>query len=211
MKLFKLAATSIGKKIIMAVTGLLLSLFLITHAAGNATIFAGWQTFRAYAAHLHAYPNLIFIAEIILAGIFLAHISIGLLLFVENRKSRKNQYIVKSTGGQAWGSSTMPYSGIIILFFLAIHLFNVHFSNSTLPVALRLIDVFSKPWYVMFYTMALLALFLHISHGFWSFLQTLGFDHPKYQLLTQSGTRVLALLVSTVFILIPIVIFLSSL
>lgn len=210
MNLLKLAATSIGKKTIMAVSGLLLALFLLTHAVGTSTIFAGWQIFRAYAAQLHRFPKFILAAEIFLAAVFLIHITFALLVFLENHRARQKKYIAEKKSGNSWGYSTMPHSGIIILFFVAIHLFNVDFSNTGLPMALRLMDTFRQPLFVAFYTMALLALFLHVSHGFWSLLQTLGFDHPKYGFLIQTATRLLALAICTVFILIPLMIFVSA-
>ena len=82
------ASSSLGKKYIMALTGLLLGGFLLVHAAGNCTIFLGRAVFLSYAAHLHALGIAVVVAEVLLLALFLTHAVMGLFLFLENRRAR---------------------------------------------------------------------------------------------------------------------------
>ncbi len=173
--------SSVGKKYIMAVTGFLLGGFLLVHAAGNSSIFWGRHAFNSYAEHLHSLGILLNVTEIGLAAIFLVHIYTGLTLFLQNRSARESRYAVqKSAGGRTWGSRTMPYTGLAILAFILLHLFNFHFTGQDKPIADIVGPTLNNPIYSIFYAAAMLVLGLHISHGFWSVFQSLGINHPKY-------------------------------
>ena len=104
--------SSIGKKLLMAITGLCFCGFLAMHLAGNLTIYNGGNTFNNYAERLHSLGALLTIAELGLVFFALVHVIMGLLLFLENRKARPVAYAVKkSAGGQTFGATTMPYTG----------------------------------------------------------------------------------------------------
>ena len=120
--------SSVGKKYIMAVTGFMLGGFLLVHAAGNSSIFFGRDAFNSYAEHLHALGIVVNLAEFGLLSIFLLHIITGLSLFLQNNTARGERYaVVKTAGGRSWGSRTMPYSGLVLLAFIILHLINFHF------------------------------------------------------------------------------------
>ncbi len=173
--------SSVGKKYIMALTGLLLGSFLLIHAAGNSSIFWGRAAFISYAAHLHSLGILVNIFEIGLLAVFLLHVATGTLLFLENRRARPSRYeIVRSAGGRTWGSRTMPYTGLVILAFLLLHLANFHFTDHDLPIADIVTPVLANPLYTLLYGIGMAALALHTSHGFWSLFQSLGISHPRY-------------------------------
>ena len=196
--------SSIGKKAIMALTGAMLGLFILVHLAGNATTFWGREVFNAYASHLHALGFIIHIFEIVLLLLFLTHVGTAILLFIENYQARPSRYAVnKSAGGHSWGSRTMPYTGILILLFLVIHLMNFHFIDKAEPIAELVKKVLSRPEYSAFYIISMLLLALHVSHGYWSMFQSLGLDHPKYTPLLKCGALVLSIIIGTVFGLIP--------
>jgi succinate dehydrogenase / fumarate reductase cytochrome b subunit len=174
--------TSIGKKWLMAVTGLGFVLFLVIHLIGNLTLYAGKDTFLSYVAHLHALDPLIRVAEIGLLTFAVVHVATGLTLFWGNLKARPVRYQVNHwAGGRTIGSATMPYTGLIIVGFVIIHLMNFHFIDHDRQTVFEAVSTtFAALPYVVFYSLAALAVALHISHGFWSLFQTLGANHPKY-------------------------------
>jgi succinate dehydrogenase / fumarate reductase cytochrome b subunit len=194
------ARSSLGRKYIMAVSGVFLSVFLLFHAAGNTTLFQGKEAFNAYAEQLHSLGPLVPIAELLLLGIFLLHILFGVSLFWSNRQARSQRYAVNSSaGGETWGSRTMPWTGLIVFFFLLLHLVNVRFVDPSLPVADVVEQALTYPLYTVFYLFGITALVLHISHGLWSLLQTIGVHHPRYNTLMRNGARLLAVLICLVF------------
>lgn len=199
--------SSIGKKSIMAGSGLLLSLFLLTHLAGNATAFWGREAFNSYAEHLHSLGLLLPVLEAGLLAVFLIHISFGLNLFLENLEARPCRYEVDaSAGGRTLASRTMPYTGLLILVFLGHHLVRFHFADySSTSDLVR--DNLSLPVTAGYYIFSLLILTLHVSHGFWSMTQTLGLSHAKYDLLRNRLAWTIAAIIGAVFIMIPILAF----
>ena len=197
--------SSVGKKSIMAASGLLLSLFLLTHLIGNSVSFLGREAFNAYAAKLHSVGNLIYIFETGLLTLFLIHIITGVILYLENLQARPSRYSVNSSeGGRSWGSRTMPYTGAIIFVFIIVHLLNFHFTDKSVPVADLVRELLSRPPLAFFYIISLLAVALHLSHGAWSLFQSMGFNHDKYNRLLLKGALVFSILMGAVFILIPV-------
>jgi len=197
--------SSVGKKSIMAASGLLLSFFLLTHMLGNSVSFLGRDAFNTYAERLHSLGVLVYIFEIGLLTLFLIHIITGIILYLENLQARPSRYSVNtSEGGRSWGSRTMPYTGAIILVFIIVHLMNFHFTDKSLPVADLVRKLLSSPSLAFFYIFSLVALALHLSHGFWSLFQSIGFNHEKYNPLLLKGALVFSILMGAVFILIPV-------
>jgi succinate dehydrogenase / fumarate reductase cytochrome b subunit len=197
--------SSVGKKSIMAVSGLLLSFFLLTHMLGNSVSFLGRDAFNTYAERLHSLGVLVYIFEIGLLTLFLIHIITGIILYLENLQARPSRYSVNtSEGGRSWGSRTMPYTGAIILVFIIVHLMNFHFTDKSVPVADLVRKLLSSPSLAFFYIFSLVALALHLSHGFWSLFQSIGFNHEKYNPLLLKGALVFSILMGAVFILIPV-------
>ena len=200
--------SSIGKKAVMAVSGLLLGLFVLVHMLGNSTALAGRDAFLAYAAALHAHDRLLLVFELLLLVFFLVHVTLALLLTLANRAARPVPYAVTGrAGGGAGigpGSRTMLYSGLFLLVFLVVHLVQFKFGGRELPVADLLRQVLAQPLFTIFYLAAVLALTLHLSHGFWSLWQSLGVEHPKYNPLLQRGAVALAVLTGLLFSLVPL-------
>ena len=197
--------SSVGKKSIMAVSGLLLSLFILTHLLGNSVSFLGREAFNAYAERLHSLGAFIYFFELGLLALFLIHILTGVILYFENLGARPSRYSVDtSEGGRSWGSRTMPYTGVIILVFIIVHLMNFHFTDKSVLIADLVRELLSKPGLALFYIFSLVALALHLSHGLWSLFQSIGLNHEKYNQLLLKGALVLSILVGIVFILIPV-------
>ena len=197
--------SSVGKKSIMAASGLLLSLFLLTHLIGNSISFWGREAYNSYAEKLHSLGVMVYIFEIGLLALFLIHIITGIILYLENLQARPSRYSVNSSeGGRSWGSRTMPYTGALIFVFIIVHLLNFHFTDKSLAVADLVRELLSRPPLAFFYIVSLLAVALHLSHGAWSLFQSIGFNHDKYNRLLLKGALAFSIVVGLVFILIPV-------
>lgn len=197
--------SSIGKKTMMAASGMGLSLFLALHLLGVATILGGRASFTAYAAHLQALGPLLPLLEAGLAGLFIFHPCLGLYLAWENRQARPRGYALRQrTSGHGWGARIMPYSGAAILVFLLVHLLNFRLAPTVTPLAVLVRETLGQPRIALFYLLAMAALILHTSHGFWSLGQTLGINHPKYNGFWHRAARVVSFLAGGTFALIPL-------
>jgi succinate dehydrogenase / fumarate reductase cytochrome b subunit len=210
--LFSTLTSSVGKKILMSVTGLCFCGFLAGHLGGNLTIYGGKEMFNSYAEHLHGLGFLLTLAEWGLLIFALIHVLTGLTLFYQNYKARPVRYRVnKSGGGRTLGSSTMPYTGMVLLVFVVFHLANFHFVDKTDTTIYAIVaEAFSNPLYVVLYIAAMIVAAIHVSHGFWSAFQTLGANHPKYMPLIQKVGLVFALVVGIGFGALPIFISISA-
>lgn len=198
--------SSVGKKILMSVTGLCFCGFLAGHLGGNLTIYGGKEMFNSYAEHLHALGVLLTFAEWGLLTFAVIHVLTGVILFYQNFKARPVRYRVnKSGGGRTLGSGTMPYTGIILLAFVVFHLLHFHFVDKTDTTIYTIVsEAFSNPLYVMMYIAAMVVAAVHVSHGFWSAFQTLGANHPKYMPFIRTVSLVFALVVGIGFGVLPI-------
>ena len=145
--LFRTLSTSVGKKQLMAVTGLLFLLFLATHLLGNLSVYGGAASFVSYAEHLHALGNLLVAAEVIMAAALIIHVCTAVFLFFQNRSARPVKYAVdKSGGGRTFSSQAMPYTGLLVLGFIGVHLatFSHHIVDQTTRNIFQIAaDVFS--------------------------------------------------------------------
>jgi len=178
--LLEFLTSSIGKKVQVALTGLLLCGFLVTHLAGNLLMFRGPEAFNHYSEALRANP-LLPLAEILLAWLFLVHALVAVWLTYQNRRARPVRYERSAwVGGRTIGSATMIYSGLLLLAFLVVHVktFRIDFPGGSLYD--WVLTRFANPYYSLFYVVAMAALALHLSHGFQSGLQTFGVNHPRY-------------------------------
>ncbi|WP_419656975.1 sdhC3: succinate dehydrogenase/fumarate reductase cytochrome b subunit [Desulfosarcina variabilis str. Montpellier] len=204
--------SSIGKKLMMAITGISFCGFLAAHLAGNLTIYGGQEAFNSYAEHLHSLGPLVTVAEIGLLAFALVHVITGLVLFLGNLKARPVRYAVnKSAGGRTLGSATMPYTGVILLAFIVFHLLNFHFVDKTDTTIFNIVsNAFGNPVYVAIYILSMIVAAVHVSHGFWSAFQTIGANHPKYMPLIRTLSIVFAVVVGIGFGFLPIYIFLLA-
>ena len=173
--------SSIGKKIIMASSGLLLILFLAVHAFGNAAIYMGSKYFQIYADTLHSFPVLVLISGLGLLAIIGAHVCFGLYLFLELRQTKSSRYEVETRVTEnTFASRTMPYTGLIILLFLIIHVFGFGIAApAEIPISVTVKERLSGFFYSLFYIFSFVALAINLKHGFWRMLQTFGFNHPR--------------------------------
>lgn len=218
--------SSIGKKAIMAITGLIGIGFLVLHMYGNLKIFEGPAYFNAYAAGLRelgapifGHAHLLWIVRLVLLGAVGLHILMAYQLTLQDLGGRPRQmrYAVRKDVQATYASRTMRWGGVILLFFIVYHIMNL-----TLGVVgyapgqyrpedaegfhayTNVINAFSNPFATIFYIIAMLALGLHLYHGFWSMFQTLGLNSYR----TDGVLRILAALVAVVltvgFIIVPL-------
>lgn len=204
--LLRTFVSSIGKKLIMAVTGLIFCGFLATHLIGNLTLYGGKDFFLSYVEHLHSWGPLLTLAEWGLVVFGVIHILTGLTLFYENWKARPARYAVKKwAGGRTIGSATAPYTGILILIFVIVHLIAFRFVDKTnINDFIIMTNTFTKIGYVLFYVLAVIIVSFHVSHGFWSGFQTLGLNHPKYMPVIRAVGLAFSIIVGVGFASIPV-------
>jgi len=206
---FAFFTTSIGKKQLMAVTGLSLSIFLIVHLAGNFTLYGGAEKFNHYAQFYADHKNLLYVAELGLITLFLVHIIMAIKLTLENSAARPQGYMVKAKDASdaSLASRTMIYTGLMTLTFLIWHLVAFKFgAHETNPEGLYGVvsEAFMNPYIAWFSVIAMLLLGFHLNHGIQSVVQTFGFDHPKYSPLVKSIGLVISIFVGIGFSIIPL-------
>lgn len=204
--------SSIGKKLLMALTGLSFCIFLFTHLAGNLTLYGGRTAFNTYAEQLHSLGALLLVAELGLLLFALIHVVTGLTLFLQNLKARPVRYQVnKSGGGRTIGSATMPYTGLLLLLFVVFHLINFSFVDKTGTTIYDIVtQAFADPLYVLLYVVAMIVAAIHVSHGLWSAFQTIGANHPKYMPAIRILSILFALVVAFGFGFLPIYLLISA-
>jgi succinate dehydrogenase / fumarate reductase cytochrome b subunit len=183
---FKMFYTSVGRKLLMAMTGLFLCIFLVEHLFGNLELYKmdGGKAFEEYTELLTGNLLIRIIEYVLFAGIII-HAVDGLMLTLQNKKARPVGYEVnKQSTNSTWFSRNMGLTGSIIFFFLVVHLrtffFPHRFGFTTEPMAISVAEAFSNPWYVTLYIISMVVLCLHLNHGFQSAFQSMGWNNHKY-------------------------------
>lgn len=213
--------SSLGKKFVVALTGLLLLGFLITHLSGNLLIFLGPEALNAYAQKLRDLGPMLWAAR---SGLLLAavlHIWFSIKLTLENKKARPISYREKKPLQSTWAGRTMILSGMVVLGFIVYHLLHFTFGIAN-PAIAHLVDPlqrpdvysmvirgFQDPFVALGYSAALALLGLHLSHGISSSLQSLGLNNEKTLLIFSKAGRALAALITLGYISIPLSILLG--
>lgn len=208
--------SSIGRKWVVALTGLVLIGYVLGHLAGNLQIFLGQDAINQYAKGLHDLGALLWVVRIGLLITFVLHIVTTIKLVMENRAARPERYAVANRRQATLASRTMALSGLIVLCFVIYHL--LHFTTRDIDPSFKtlrdglgrhdvyhmMIRGFRNPLATAFYIVGVFLLCLHLSHGFSSFMQTLGLSSRKVNALLANGGRVLAWLIFLGYISIPI-------
>jgi succinate dehydrogenase / fumarate reductase, cytochrome b subunit len=201
--------STIGKKAVMAVTGLILFGFLIAHMLGNLQVFIGESVMNHYAETLHGNPPLLWTARVVLLVSVLLHIWAWFQLAAIKREARPVRYAKRANVQASLGSRTMSLSGPVIAVFVIIHL--LHFTTGTLHPA-RFVELhayenvvtgFTLP-FALLYIVVMLLVGTHLSHGIWSMFQSLGFSHPRYTPMIKKFAAVFSWLLIAGFIAVPI-------
>jgi succinate dehydrogenase / fumarate reductase cytochrome b subunit len=182
--------SSIGKKVVMAVTGLILFGFVIGHMIGNLQVFLGAKELNDYSLFLHDFLHGagLWIARTVLLASVVLHIWAAYSLTVMNRAARQVGYREWKARESTYASRTMRWSGVLLLAFIIYHL--LHFTTGTLHPDFVPGDVYHNVIVglrqtpaAIFYIISMVALGFHLYHGSWSMLQTLGLNHPRWNKL----------------------------
>jgi len=184
----RVLSSSLGKKFVMALSGLFLIGFTLVHLTGNLLLYVGFENYNHYAHSLHARPGLVLVAELILFVFFLAHIIFAVQTSWENRRARPVKYEMRrSKQGQsaATPSAVMFVSGAIIFGFLILHLADFRFAlrlpgGEAEEPASKALRILQDPISAAVYFIGSLLLGWHLWHGFQSAFQSLGLRHPKF-------------------------------
>lgn len=207
----KIFYSTIGRKLLMALTGLFLLLFLAEHLYGNLLLYKmdGGKAFEEYSAFLVG--NIIIrTIEFALFGSILLHAIDGLYLTISNKKARPVGYEVsKQAKNSTWFSRNMGLTGSVILVFLIVHLreffFSHRFGTPENSMAVDVAIAFSHAWYAALYIVSMVLLGSHLNHGFQSAFQTLGVNNHKYSRVIKTAGTAVALIMTVGFASFPII------
>ncbi|MBW2476704.1 MAG: succinate dehydrogenase cytochrome b subunit [Deltaproteobacteria bacterium] len=214
----QLTQSSVGRKIIMAVTGIVLVAFVCVHLLGNTSIFVGADAINAYAQKLHSLGPLVWVFRLVMLAAFVIHIFFGIQLTIENKAATPEANVQVKRQKTGFAAETMVISGLVLLAFVIYHLlhFTVRVTNPEIYVPMGdqgMVDVyymvvmgFQAVLPVAVYVVAMGFLFLHVSHGFQSFFQTLGLSNDKSLPITMDISKVIAVVLLLGYISIPVLI-----
>jgi succinate dehydrogenase / fumarate reductase, cytochrome b subunit len=229
LPLRKALDSSIGRKFVMSISGISLVGFIIVHLLGNIPLYfrdstAGADAFNAYGLFLESFGPLLTVAELGLFAVFLIHIVWAFRITLKNKAARGTSYDagIRTKGGPSHlnpASRSMIITGIVLLVFLIVHvgtfrvgkLFRDKVALSDGRMAYDIygiaLDTFSNPFFVVFYTVVMLFLGAHLSHGLWSWLQSLGAMKPQWSKPIYAAGTLIAVALAAGFLFIPIYIF----
>jgi len=225
MWIINLLTSSIGQKLVMSLTGLFLCSFLLIHLVGNFLLLAddGGKAFNEYAYFMTNNP-FIKTTSYGLYAFILLHAIQGLFLAKKNKKAKGSKYAVKTNDNGSWASKNMALLGTLVLFFILIHMGDFWYQMKMDRLAYvsydggaEVKDLYTKVyatfniwWLVLIYLIGLLALAIHLLHGFSSAFQTLGLRHKKYTPIIKLVGYVFSILIPIGFAIIPIAVFFSQ-
>jgi succinate dehydrogenase / fumarate reductase cytochrome b subunit len=190
----QLTQSSVGRKLIMAVTGAMLLAFICVHLLGNSSLFVGSAAINAYAQKLHSLGPVVWIFRLVMLGLIAVHIFFGIQLTIENRAATPDKNVQVKRLKTGFAAETMVISGVVLALFAIYHLlhFTVRVTNPEIYVPIAgsnskgMVDVyymvvqgFSSVLPVLIYVIAMGFLFLHVSHGFQSLFQTVGLSNDR--------------------------------
>jgi len=211
----QLFSSTVGRKILMAITGQLMVLFVVVHLIGNSTIYLGWL--NAYAHHLHAFPPLVWIFRLVMLLFVGTHACYGILITLENNAANPGAYAVSRQLKATFSSKNMIWTGLLILVFVVYHM--CHFTArltpdivaNTLPdggtdVFTMVVSSFQHGIIALIYVAAMIVLFLHLNHGIQSFFQTMGWHNDCSMPVISKVCRIIAVIFLIGYSSIPIVI-----
>jgi succinate dehydrogenase / fumarate reductase cytochrome b subunit len=220
--------SSVGKKIINALTGLLLVLYTIAHLIGNLTLLRGDPVpFNKYAHFLESTGILLYVIEFGLLLIFLFHATVGVMVWLDKRKARPQGYVVSADAGspskKTWSSKNMIITGLVLAIFTIIHVksfkygpgitegYIVNIDGVEMRDLYRLVvETFHNIYYMIGYVVVMILLGLHLRHGFWSAFQSLGVQHQKLVPFIYAVGILIAIVLGIGFLFIPLYIFFTG-
>ncbi len=204
--------TAIGKKIVMAVTGVILVGFVFVHMTGNLQVLQGADKINHYAKLLRTSMPLLWTARLVLIASVVLHVRAALQLYALKAAARPVAYAKKAHRGATLASRTMIWSGYTLAIFIVLHI--LHFTTGTIhtdfvegDVFHNVTTAFKNPLIAAGYVVMMGFLFMHISHGIFSLTQSLGLSHPRYSAAAKTVARVLAVIIAVGFAAVPVAVF----
>ena len=220
------AYSSLGKKIFMGFSGLMLCGFIIVHLIGNLTLLLpDRDPFNKYAHFLTSdLGNLIYVAEFLLASIFLVHFVYAIIITLENWRARPQRYKMvtdaKHTSKKSLASRTMIWTGITIIVFLVWHLLHFKFGEMIMyttadgkiirDLYIVVYQFFGNIINVVLYILVMALLGFHLSHGFWSAFQSLGLNGKRFTPFIYGLATIFAVVMAVGFIMLPLWIYITT-
>lgn len=214
-------STSIGKKQLVAVSGLAMVFFLVAHLLGNLLVFSGPEALNSYAEKLHSLGPLLWVARIGLLGMFFLHFTLIAVLAIQNKRARAQAYSVplhKTT--RSFFTKSMRVSGVIVFAYIVIHLLDFTFTPHTIDNSMidgefyglygHLYNYFLNPIRSVFYILAMVSIGMHLIHGVQSVVQTFGFNHTTYTPLIKKASMGVAAVLVLGFSSIPVYVLLHD-
>ena len=205
-------SSSIGKKAVMAVTGLIMIAFLIAHVLGNLQVFEGPLKINEYSAALRRLGPLLWLARGGLIVALVLHVVAAYQLTQRKRTARPVGYADAEPQVSTFAARTIRWGGVLLLVFVVLHL--LHFTFGTIHPAFdhkdvygNLVVAFQVWWVALLYLLAMIGLGLHLYHGTWSSIRTLGLTRPSGNPLKRRAAAVLAWVIYLGFSIIPIAVF----
>ena len=207
--------SSVGKKAVMAVTGIIGVLFVIGHMVGNLQVFQGADRLNAYGHLLHGPLNeLVWGARVVLLLALVLHVVAAYQLTMQNRAARPIEYAVRTSQVSTLASRTLRWGGVLLLAFIIYHLLDL--TIGTVNPAFQEGDVYAnllgsmrRPLIAVFYIVAMAALGLHLYHGAWSSLRTLGVAQASASPLKRRAAVVIAIIIAVGFAVVPLAVLLG--
>jgi succinate dehydrogenase / fumarate reductase cytochrome b subunit len=201
---------SLGKKVVMAVTGVVLFGYLVGHLLGNLQVYLGAEKMDGYAAFLHSMPALLWGVRVLLVVSVVAHIVASIQLARVKQTARPVSYAKKENIASSYASRTMMWSGPIIALFVIFHILDLTTGTAgaaqfqDLRAYENLVYSFRRGPVAAFYIIAMLLLCMHLYHGLWSMFQSMGLSHPRYTPIIKRAAAWVAILMAVGFISIPV-------
>jgi succinate dehydrogenase / fumarate reductase cytochrome b subunit len=201
--------STVGKKVVMAVSGVALFGFVLVHMVGNLQFFEGSEKMAAYGRFLRVEPTLLWAARIGLLTMVVAHIWSAVSLALIKNAARPQAYVKKKAIKSTYASRTMYWSGPIVLAFIIYHLLDLTFGamdpgHVEGAIYENMVRSFSHPLVSGFYVLSIGLLCTHLNHGIWSMFQTLGVGSPRYTPLLKTVAALLSIAIFLGFISIPL-------
>jgi succinate dehydrogenase / fumarate reductase cytochrome b subunit len=202
--------TAVFKKAIMAITGLILFLFVIGHMVGNLQIYAGRETLDAYGRLLHSVPEFLWAARIILLTCVTLHIVTTVQLALMKNEARPVPYVKKDNSHSSYASRTMYWSGPIVAAFIVYHILHLTLGVAQPSVYVQgavydnVVYGFQNYAISAFYILSMALLCTHLYHGAWSMFQSVGINHPRYTPMLKKFAALMAIIIFIGNVSIPV-------
>lgn len=209
-----LIKSSIGRKFVQSISGLFLILFLLFHAAMNLVLIFNYETYNFLANEMLGANWWAIVGTILIFYGFGVHLVYSVILTIKNRKARGNVRYATSGDNASWSSKNMFVLGLVVILFLLLHLYQMWYQMQFKELfmiegarhdsAQLVEEVFSNLWTVVIYVVAFIALWFHLTHGFWSALHSIGWNNNIWMKRIKMVGNIFATLICLAFVVVAI-------